>query len=122
MLTIRKATLEDLEGITEIYNDAILNSIATFDTETENYEEQRIWFANHGSKNPMLVAEEEGYVIGWASLSNWSDRWHIRILQKYRSIFTKNIREKELEEGLFKPLSKRGMGRFTYGNCANSRR
>jgi len=74
MLKIRKATLKDLKEITKIYNEAILNSVATFDTEIKSLQEQKIWFENHGSKNPILVAEQNGLVVGWASLSKWSDR------------------------------------------------
>jgi L-amino acid N-acyltransferase YncA len=74
MLIIRQAILEDLGAITEIYNEAILKTVATFDTEPKTLEEQKIWFANHGSKYPILVAEQDGLVVGWASLSRWSDR------------------------------------------------
>jgi len=74
MLTIRPATLADLPAITEIYNEAIRKTVATFDTEPKNPEEQMIWFADHGSKYPILVAEGNGIVVGWASLSTWSDR------------------------------------------------
>jgi len=74
MLTIRRATLEDLSAFTEIYNEAILKTVATFDTEAKTLEEQKTWFANHGPRYPILVAEQEGSVIGWASLSKWSDR------------------------------------------------
>jgi len=74
MLIIRPATLEDLDAITEIYNDAILNTVATFDTETKTLEEQKVWFANHVPKYPILVAEQYGLVVGWASLSKWSEK------------------------------------------------
>ena len=74
MLLIRQARLEDLDAITEIYNDAILNTVVTFDTEPKTIEEQKLWFAEHGPKYPILVAEHEGLVVGWASLSRWSDR------------------------------------------------
>ncbi len=74
MLTIRKASLGDLAAITEIYNQAILKTTATFDTEPKSLEEQKEWFENHSPKYPVLVAEEDGQVIGWASLSKWSDR------------------------------------------------
>ena len=74
MLLIRQATLGDLEAITEIYNDAILKTVATFDTEPKNMEEQKLWFAEHGPKYPILVAEQDGLIVGWASLSKWSDR------------------------------------------------
>jgi len=41
-LTIRRATLEDLDAITDIYNDAILRTDATFDVSPKSLEEQRI--------------------------------------------------------------------------------
>ena len=74
MFKIRKGTFEDLGGITEIYNDAILKTTATFDTEPKTLEEQTSWFTDHDSKHPILVAEQDGVIIGWASLSEWSDR------------------------------------------------
>ena len=73
-LKIRNATIKDLDEITKIYNEAILKTVATFDTEKKTFEEQKIWFENHGPKNPILVAEQDDLVIGWASLSQWSDR------------------------------------------------
>jgi len=74
MLTIRDATIDDLQAITDIYNEAILKTVATFDTEPKDYDEQRKWFAEHGSKNPLVVAVQDGEIVGWASLSKWSDR------------------------------------------------
>ena len=74
MIRIRKAKLEDLEGITDIYNDAILKTTATFDTEPKTIDEQKPWFRGHGLKYPLLVAENERRVIGWSSFSPWSDR------------------------------------------------
>jgi len=74
MIRIRKARLEDLEGITDIYNDAILKTTATFDIEPKTIDEQKRWFRGHGLKYPLLVAENERLVIGWSSLSPWSDR------------------------------------------------
>jgi L-amino acid N-acyltransferase YncA len=74
MIIIRKATSDDLAAITEIYNQAILRTTATFDTEPKSLEEQKVWFESHGPKYPVLVAEEDGKVTGWASLSKWSDR------------------------------------------------
>jgi len=74
MLTVRRATIGDLVSITEIYNEAILKTVATFDTEPKTIEEQGIWFANHSPKYPILVGEQAGRIIGWASLSKWSDR------------------------------------------------
>jgi len=74
MLLIRKARIEDLDAITHIYNEAILNTVTTFDTEPKTKEEQTEWFINHNSKYPVLVAEFRNKVVGWASLTRWSDR------------------------------------------------
>ena len=74
MVVIRKAIAEDIESITAIYNDAILNLTATFDTQPKTLEDQIKWFEAHGGQFPVLVAEREGKVTGWASLSRWSDR------------------------------------------------
>jgi len=74
MINIRKTTLQDMEAITAIYNDAIINTAATFDIEPKSREEQLTWFNNHEGKYIILVAETGGEVIGWASLSRWSDR------------------------------------------------
>lgn len=74
MLTIRPATLKDLEDITNIYNEAILSTVATFDTEPKSLEEQKIWFNEHGQNNPLIVAVQDGNIIGWAALSKYSTR------------------------------------------------
>jgi phosphinothricin acetyltransferase len=74
MLTIRQATLADLGQITEIYNDAIKKTTATFDTEPKTLEEQERWFAEHDARHPVSVVDEDGLILAWASLSQWSDR------------------------------------------------
>ena len=73
-MTIRKAQLEDLQQITEIYNQAVLKTISTFHLYPRSWEEQVNWFKSHGDKYPLLVAEESGSVIAWACLSPYSDR------------------------------------------------
>ena len=74
MLTTRQATISDLLGITEIYNDAVLKLVATFDTEPKTLEEQKTWFDRHNATYPIMVAEQDGIVVGWASISRWSEK------------------------------------------------
>jgi L-amino acid N-acyltransferase YncA len=74
MLAILRASIEYIEPITEIYNQAVLTTNATFDTEPISVDEQRIWFAEHDEKFPIFVALKYGKVVGWASLSKWSGR------------------------------------------------
>ncbi len=74
MLSIRPANESDVSRIMEIYNEAILNTNATFDTEIKSLEDRMEWFRGHDEKHPVLVAERDGRVIGYASLTKWSDR------------------------------------------------
>jgi L-amino acid N-acyltransferase YncA len=74
MVTIRQAELKDLPAITEIYNEAILHTTASFDTQVKTVDEQKVWFDKHGDKYPIVIALEGEKVIGWASMSQWSDR------------------------------------------------
>ncbi len=103
MFAVRSAKLDDLNSITDIYNEAILTTDATFDVEPKTDAEQRVWFANHGPRNPILVAELNDVVVGWASLSEWSVRFaysdtaeiSLYVKQEFRS---KGIGRKLLEE------------------------
>ncbi len=74
MISIRHATIEDNASMMGIYNEAILNATATFDTELRNSDKQLEWWNKHKQNHPVLVAEEGGRIVGWASLSPWSDR------------------------------------------------
>jgi L-amino acid N-acyltransferase YncA len=73
-VVIRKANPEDIDAITEIYNEAILTTTATFDTEPKSTADQLKWFQSHDERHPILVALLDGKIVGWASLSKWSDR------------------------------------------------
>jgi L-amino acid N-acyltransferase YncA len=73
-MLIRKAEERDLPSITEIYNDAVLTTTATFDLEPKTVAERLPWFNAHGGRYSVLLAETDGIVLGWASLSRWSDR------------------------------------------------
>ena len=65
MVTIRPAVEKDVTRITEIYNEAILTTVATFDTEEKSLEDRVDWFRAHKSIHPVLVAELNGNVIGY---------------------------------------------------------
>ena len=74
-INIRQAKKIDLKAIVEIYNQAVINTEATFDTKSKTVESQVEWFNEHSEKFPLMVAEgKDGRILGWASLSRWSDR------------------------------------------------
>ncbi|HTP56046.1 MAG TPA: GNAT family N-acetyltransferase [Thermoplasmata archaeon] len=71
---MRPATARDVPAITAIYNDAVRTTTATFDLEPRSLAAGRGWFRSHGRRHPVLVAVRDGVIVGWASLSPWSDR------------------------------------------------
>ncbi len=74
MIHIRPATIADVPAITDIYNDAVMNTTGTFDTEVKMVEERKQWFTERDSRFIILVAEQGGQVIGYLSLNKWSER------------------------------------------------
>ena len=74
-LALRLATESDLSAIFDIYDDEILHGTATFDTEPYSEARRHAWLEHHSpDRHPVVVAEDGGLVVGWASLSEWSDR------------------------------------------------
>jgi phosphinothricin acetyltransferase len=75
-IRIRAAETEDVPAILDIYNEAVLNSTATYDYEPNTLEQRVRWFEQHREQGlPILVAvNAEGRVVGWGSLSNHKER------------------------------------------------
>lgn len=74
MIAIRQAKPEDLAEITAIYNEAVINTTATFDTEEKTIEERKVWFENRDENFPILVAEKNNVIAGYIALNKWSER------------------------------------------------
>lgn len=67
-LTIREATEDDLLAILHIYNEAIEHTTATYDLVPVSLASRQEWFTQRKlSHFPVLVAEQSGIVIGYAS-------------------------------------------------------
>ena len=79
-MKIRSATRDDLPAILEIYNEAVLNTTASYDYEPRTLEHRIGWFDDHVKHNyPIFVAvNNEARVIGWSSLSRFHDRMGYR--------------------------------------------
>ncbi len=71
---IRPAEAADLAAIAEIYNDAVLNSTATFDTEPATLEETEQWLRDHSHPYAVLVVVRGGEVVGWAALKAFATK------------------------------------------------
>jgi phosphinothricin acetyltransferase len=71
---MRDATLQDLASIVEIYNSTIPGRIVSADTEPVSVEQRLPWFNEHDpARRPILVAEANGEILGWLSLSDFYD-------------------------------------------------
>lgn len=69
---VRPATLADLPAILAIYNDAVLNTTAIWNETPVDLDNRRAWFEGRMARNhPVLVAERDGEVIGYASYGDW---------------------------------------------------
>lgn len=74
-LLIRGAEERDVARISEIYNQSVLRSTATFDLVEEKIEARLRWFQEHQAEAlPVFVIEKDSSVIGWASLSYYHSR------------------------------------------------
>jgi phosphinothricin acetyltransferase len=73
-LILRHACPDDAAALAGLYNEAIRTTTATFDTEEKSPEDRLRWLEEHDERHPVFIAEMEGEVAGFASLTKWSDR------------------------------------------------
>ncbi len=71
-MMIRLMEEKDLPEVLDIYNDIILTSKAVYRYETQSLEEKKQWFKEQqASNNPLLVFDENGAVVGFATYSQF---------------------------------------------------
>lgn len=73
-MQVRLATLDDADAIRAMYNLEVTGSSATFDLVPRSAEEQRLWLTARSGALAVLVAEEGGELLGFASLSPYKER------------------------------------------------
>lgn len=74
-MQIRPARDEDLQAITNIYNDAGVGTTASYDLEPVSVDNRRAWLEERRNRNQaVLVAEDEGQVRGFASYGTFRDK------------------------------------------------
>ena len=71
---IRKATEHDLSAIKDIYNYAVLNTTATYDINPRDDEYFANMLSEHTGKYLLAVYEDNGDIIGYVALSQFSRR------------------------------------------------
>jgi L-amino acid N-acyltransferase YncA len=70
-MTARTATLADAPAIARIYNEGIDDRVATFETRPRTAADIEAWF---DGRHPIVVVEQDGEVIAFASTSTYRPR------------------------------------------------
>ena len=73
-VTIRDATGADAGAICAIHNQGIADRIATLETTLRVPTDTLTWLGERGPRHPVLVAELDSAVVGWASLNRFNPR------------------------------------------------
>ena len=73
-LVVRLAALDDAEAIRRIYNHEVEHTTHTFDLVPRSLKDQQAWLQEREGALGVLVAELDGQVVGFASLSEYRPR------------------------------------------------
>jgi L-amino acid N-acyltransferase YncA len=75
-LQIRQAQEDDASPLCEIFNEAVLDHMETFDSEARAVDDQRLRIAaaEQDPKHPIVVAELRNWIAGWAALTPYDSR------------------------------------------------
>jgi L-amino acid N-acyltransferase YncA len=75
-LTIRQARGDDAPALREIFNEAVADSLATFETTPRSLEQQQrlILAAEQDPQHPLLVAEVRNWVCGVMAIEPYDER------------------------------------------------
>ncbi|MDR7075680.1 phosphinothricin acetyltransferase [Neobacillus niacini] len=73
-VSIRDSNESDIKSIQTIYNQGIEDKIATLETEIKDDTYMRNWFDKHRGRYKVIVAEDKGQIVGWASLNQYNNR------------------------------------------------
>jgi phosphinothricin acetyltransferase len=73
-MTVRHAAPEDIEDVRRIYNEGIEDRCATLDENPKSRDDIAQWWSERTGRYCVLVAVEEGRIVGWASLNPFSHR------------------------------------------------
>lgn len=65
-MEIRHGEERDLEQLNELYNHYVRETAITFDLEEITMDARREWFASFGGRYLLMVAVEDGSVVGYA--------------------------------------------------------
>jgi phosphinothricin acetyltransferase len=102
---LRDATEADLPEIRDIYNHAVEHTTAIWNETLVDVENRREWFkARKGRGFPVIVAERNGKVAGYASYGDWRAFDGYRHTVEHSVYVEKDCRGLGIGEGLMREL------------------
>jgi phosphinothricin acetyltransferase len=125
-LQVRVAEERDAKDIARIYMQATQDHLATFEHFLVTPEERTRWVTEHSGKYPLLVAELNGRVLGWTSLSPYQVRPRIEGIAELLIFIDRDYRRHGVGRELMRAIQAAGrkeghhklIGRFVTHNDA----
>ena len=112
-IRIRPARREDVPMINGILNFAIMNTNYNLNTSPRSEERAYEWFDSHERDGyPVIVAELNGEVIGWSSLSRFREYSGYNITAEVSIYVSVNHRHKGVGTTLLTTLMTMAKGRY----------
>jgi L-amino acid N-acyltransferase len=105
-IQIRPAQRADLQSILDIYNEAVLNTTASYDYEPRTLEHRTAWFEDHERLNyPIFVAvDDQERVVGWSALNPFHSRIGYQFTTENSIYIAADQRGKGIGQLLLPPL------------------
>ena len=104
-MKIRPAVQEDVREMMEIFNYEARNSTASFTITEQSYEERLAWFRSHGGeRHPLIAAEQDGRVAGYACLSDYRPYEAYKGTAELSVYVSRDFRRRGIGEALMREL------------------
>jgi L-amino acid N-acyltransferase YncA len=101
-LDVRLATVADAGSIARIYNEGIEDRVATFETRPRTADDIEAWF---DGRHPIVVAVDDGNVLGFASTSTYRPRDAYAGVAEFGVYVARSHRGRGLGRGLMEALA-----------------
>lgn len=104
-MKIRQAAEGDVRAMMDIFNYEAKNSTACFAIQEKTYADRMEWFQAHGGEQyPLLVAEKEGKVTGYACLSEYRPHEAYKKTVELSVYISPDFRKQGIGEALMREL------------------
>jgi len=106
-IAIRDAVLDDAEHIAVIYNQGIVDRLATLETKERTTEERSRWLADRDERHPVLVAQCGAQIVGFGSLNVFNPRAAYNYVADFSVYVERSWRGKGIGRRLLQALESR---------------